>query len=71
MGFFLLSFVIIIADDFVLLNKHYYKDYFQDVFFVVPLLLKPHNEWISNKESKGGVMYRLPPTLSTNKKSIG
>ena len=24
MGFFLLSFVIIIADDFVLLNKHYY-----------------------------------------------
>ena len=49
-------------------NKKYY---FQDVFFVVPLLLKPHNEWISNKESKGGVMYRLPPTLSTNKKSIG
>ena len=24
MGFFLLSFVIILADDFVLLNKHYY-----------------------------------------------
>ena len=32
MGFFLLSFVIILADDFVLLNKHYYEHSFAHSF---------------------------------------
>ena len=39
MGFFLLSFVIIIADDFVLLNKHYYITLILGIILYITLIL--------------------------------